>query len=264
MLFAAAGSDGGFEAPGIGEFFPAPILFEGTIFEFNRIQLVRIVATLVLAVLFWLASRNVRLVPTRAQSVAEMALDFVRVNIAEEVIGKKRARPYVPILTFMFFAILAMNLTGIIPGLNIAGTSVIGVPLLLAIVSLFAFIIAGVKAQGGWGFTKNALFPPGVPWPLYFILTPIEILSTFILRPATLTIRLLANMVAGHLLLVTFFAMTHFLFFEAAAAVKGVGVLAFGAAFAFTLFEIFVAALQAYIFTLLSAVYLSLSIGDTA
>src|SRR5690625_1429978 len=92
MLFAAAGSDGGFEAPGIGEFFPAPILFEGTIFEFNRIQLVRIVATLVLAVLFWLASRNVRLVPTRAQSVAEMALDFVRVNIAEEVIGKKRDR----------------------------------------------------------------------------------------------------------------------------------------------------------------------------
>src|SRR5690625_6391364 len=150
-----------------------------------------------------------------------MVLDFVRVNIAEEVIGKKRARPYVPVLTFMFFAILVMYLTGIMTGLNIAGTSVIGVPLLLAIVSLFAFIIAGVKAQGGWGFTKNALFPPGVPWPLYFILTPIEILSTFILRPATLTIRLLANMVAGHLLLVTFFAMTHYLFFEAAAAVKG-------------------------------------------
>src|SRR5690625_6944813 len=80
MLFAAAGGDGGFEAPGIGEFFPAPILFEATVFELNRIQLVRIVATLVLAVLFWLASRNVRLVPTRAQSIAEMALDFVRVK----------------------------------------------------------------------------------------------------------------------------------------------------------------------------------------
>src|SRR5690625_1264541 len=193
-----------------------------------------------------------------------MALDFVRVNIAEEVIGKKRARPYVPILTFMFFAILAMNLTGIMPGLNIAGTSVIGVPLLLAIVSLFAFIIAGVKAQGGWGFTKNGLFPPGVPWPLYFILTPIEILSTFILRPATLTSRLLANMVAGHLLPATFFAMTHYLFFAAAAAVKGLGVIAFGASFAFTLFQILVAALQPYIFPPFSAVYLTLFIGAEA
>jgi len=262
MLRAAASADGGFEAPGIGEFFPAPFLFEGTIFELNRIQLVRIIATLVLVALFWLASRNVRLVPTRGQSIAEMALDFVRVNIAEEVIGKNRAKPYVSLLTVMFWAILAMNITGIIPGLNIAGTSVIGVPLILAVVSLIAFIIAGVKAQGGWGFTKASLFPPGVPWPLYIILTPIEILSTFILRPATLTVRLLANMVAGHLLLVTFFAMTHYLFFEASAAIKGVGVVAFGAAFAFTLFEIFVAALQAYIFTLLSAVYLSLSLGD--
>src|SRR5690625_2504830 len=183
MLFAAAGADGRFEAPGIGEFFPAHNLFEGSVFEITRIQLVRIVAPLVLAVLFWLASRIVRLVPTRGQAVAEMALDFVRVNIAEEVIGKKRARPFVPVLTFMFFAIFAMNITGIIPGLNIAGTSVIGVPLLLAIVSLFAFIIAGVRAQGGWGYVKDTLFPPGVPWPLYFILTPIEILSVFILRP---------------------------------------------------------------------------------
>ncbi|MBM7331953.1 F0F1 ATP synthase subunit A, partial [Agrobacterium sp. S2] len=84
-------------------------------------------------------------------------------------------------------------------------------------------------------------------------------ISTFILRPATLTIRLLVNMISGHLLLVLCFAATNFLFFEAASALKAVGVVTFAAGLAFTLFEIFIAALQAYIFTLLSAVYIQLS-----
>lgn len=228
----------------------------------NRIQLVRIIATVILVTVLWIASRNVRLVPTRGQNLLELGLDFVRVNIAEEVLGKKNGRAYVPLLTVMFFGILALNITGVIPLLNIAGTSLIGIPLLLAIVSLVAFVYAGIKKHRTLGYLKATLFPSGVPWPLYIILTPIEFLSAFILRPATLTIRLLANMVAGHLLLVTFFLMTHFLFFQASAAMKPVGVLALGAALAFTLFEVFVAALQAYIFTLLTAVYLSLSLED--
>ena len=110
--------------------------------------------------------------------------------------------------------VLFMNLTGVIPFLNIAGTSVIGVPLVLAIVAYIAFIYAGIKKSPG-NFFKNALFPPGVPWPLYIIVTPIEFISTFILRPITLTLRLLMNMVVGHLLLVLFFSATAFFFFTA-------------------------------------------------
>jgi len=100
-----------------------------------------------------------------------------------------------------------------------------------------------------------------VPWPIYLILTPIEFLSTFIIRPATLTVRLLANMLAGHLLLVLCFAATNYLFFEASSLglnLAGIGTLAAG--FAFTLFEIFVAVLQAYVFTVLTAVYIQLSV----
>ncbi|KGM13776.1 ATP synthase F0F1 subunit A [Cellulomonas bogoriensis 69B4 = DSM 16987] len=258
-LLLAAGEGGGIHIPTMDEFFPPAIAFEGTIFEFNRVTFVRILATVVLCVVFWILANRARLVPGRAQSIAEMGLDFVRVNIAEEVLGKNHARPYVPLLTTMFFAIFALNITGVLPLLNISSNSVVAVPLLLAVASFVAFIVAGIRAHGVFGYVRTTLFPSGVPWPLYFILAPIEVLSTFILRPATLTIRLMSNMLAGHLLLVLFFAMTHYFFVEAGPAFAAVGVVTFGASIAFTVFEIFISALQAYIFTLLTAVYINLS-----
>ena len=94
------------------------------------------------------------------------------------------------------------------------------------------------------------------------LLTPIEFFSTFIIRPFTLTVRLLANMISGHLLLALCFVATSFFFFEASAALKGLGALTLLMGFAFTLFELFVAALQAYIFALLTAVYINLSISE--
>lgn len=259
LLLAAAGEDEGFHGPTIGEFYPPAILFEGTPFELNRIMLIRILAALVLCTLFVLAARSARLVPGRGQNVAELALDFVRVNIAEEILGAKHARPFVPLLTFMFFGIFAMNITGVIPLLNIAASSLIGFPLVMAIVAYVAFIATGIRTHGVTGYLRTSLFPAGVPWPVYFILTPIELISTFILRPATLTIRLLVNMVAGHLLLVLSFAATHYLFLEASGALKPLGAVTLAAGFGFTVFEIFIAALQAYIFTLLTAVYIHLS-----
>jgi F-type H+-transporting ATPase subunit a len=243
----------------MSEFFPGAIAFDGTIFEFNRISLIRILSALVISGLFWAAASRAKLVPDRGQNVAELALDFVRVNIAEEVLGEKRARPHVPLLTTMFFAILAMNITGVIPLLNIASTSVVTVPLILAVVAWIAFVVAGIKAHGVFGFVRTSLFPSGVPWPIYILLAPVELISTFVLRPATLTIRLMSNMLAGHLLLAVFFSLTSYLFVEASGPVKALGIATFAAGFAFTLFEIFVAVLQAYIFTLLTAVYISMA-----
>ncbi|NMR19949.1 F0F1 ATP synthase subunit A [Cellulomonas fimi] len=259
LLAAAGESGGGFKAPTIAEFFPGVIAFEGTLFEFNRIMLVRVIGAVALCLLFWAASRRVSLVPGRGQGVAEMALDFVRVNIAQEVLGKD-SRRYVPMLTTLFFAILAFNITGVIPLLNIAGTSLMGLPLVLAAWVYVVYLAAGVKAHHGVGaFLKSNLFPPGVPPVLYLLITPIEILQVFLFRPATLAIRLTANMIAGHLLLVLSFAATQFFFFEATGAIKAIGALSLAAGFAFTLFELLVAALQAYIFTLLAAVYINLS-----
>lgn len=259
MPFAGGGVASEFEPPTIEDFFPSALFLKGSAFEFNRIMLVRVVVALTLCGLFWAASRRLSVVPGRGQGVAEMALDFVRVNIAEEILGE-RGRKYLAMLTTIFFAVLSFNLSGAIPFLNMAGTSLVGMPIMLALWVFVMYLAAGIKAHGGvGGFLKSNLFPAGVPWFLYLMITPIEILQVFIFRPATLAIRLTANMICGHLLLVLCFSATQFFFFEATGVLKGMGVISLAAGFAFTLFEVLVAALQAYIFALLAAVYIDLS-----
>jgi F-type H+-transporting ATPase subunit a len=250
-----AAGDGGFHAPSLDEFFPPIVLFAGTPFALNRIMLIRLLVMVLLVLFVAVATRSLKVVPTRGSSIVEFPFNFVRNSIAYETLGERDGRRYLPLLTTIFLVTLGMNLTSVIPFLNIAGTSVIGLPLLMAVISWIAFIYAGLKKHPG-AFIRNSLFPPGVPWPLYIIVTPIEFFSTFILRPVTLTLRLTMNMLVGHLLLVLFFSATWFFFFQQGPN----GFTLFG--FAFTLFELFVAALQAYIFTLLTAVYLQLSLAE--
>ena len=218
--------------------------------------------TAVLLILFWVGTRRMKVIPGRGQSVLEFATGFVRTNIVEGNLGVKDGARFLPLLTAMFFGILAMNVAGIIPGLNLAGTSVIGFPLVLAVISYFTFIYAGIKKHGG-GFFKTSLFPAGVPKALYLIVTPIELLSTFILRPVTLTLRLLMNMIAGHMLLVLCFSATAFFLALQPVGVfnfLSIGTLAFG--FIFTIFELLVAVLQAYVFAFLTAAYIQLALVD--
>ncbi|KQV05237.1 F0F1 ATP synthase subunit A [Leifsonia sp. Root112D2] len=250
-----------FVGPSINEFFPPAIFFEGTAFEINRIMIIRFLAVALILVVFWLGTRRMKVVPTRGQSIVEMGLDFVRVNIVEDLLGRKDGRRFLPLITTVFFMVVAMNVTGVIPLLNIAGTSVIGVPLLLAVVAYIAFIYAGVKKSPG-NFFRNALFPPGVPKGLYVLITPIEFVSTFLVRPFTLTLRLVMNMIVGHLLLVLFFTGTQWFLFEAPGLFKlfGAGTLVFG--FAFTVFELLIIVLQAYIFAILTTVYIQLALAE--
>lgn len=235
------------------------VLFDGTPFELNRVMLIRLLSMVVILLIFGLGTRRLKLVPGRFQSVVEWGTTFVTKGIGEDVIGAKEARPFQPLLMTFFFMIIVMNFTGVVPGLNLAGTAVIGVPLVLAAIAYVTWIVAGLRKHPG-AFLRNALFPPGVPWPLYFLVTPIEFISTFIVRPVTHTLRLLMNMVVGHLLLVLFFLATSFFFVEAPGFFKlfGIGTLAFG--FAFTLLELLVIVLQAYVFTILTAVYLQLAL----
>ena len=257
----AAGDE--FEAPGISEFLGLPALFfEGTPFEINRIILVRILAVAVMLLLFWLALRKPSRVPGRGQSIAELALGFVQVQIADQILGKEMGRRYLPLLAGMFFGILAMNVTGVIPALNISGTALIGMPLLLGLVAYVVFIHAGIKRFGTAKFFKNSLFPAGVPWPIYILLAPIEFINIFIVRPISLALRLLLNMMVGHLLLVLCFGATSFFIFTAGGWLGffGIGTLAFGFIFTFVEFAVFI--LQAYIFTLLTAVYVQQAVAE--
>ncbi|GLJ60500.1 MULTISPECIES: F0F1 ATP synthase subunit A [Microbacterium] len=250
-----------FHPPSIADFFPEGLLFVGTPFEITRINLAQFLATAVLVLILVLGTRRMTVVPGRFQSIVEMGMLFVRDTFAHNILGRKDGDRFLPLLMTMFFMILFMNLTGIIPGINIAGTSVIAVPLLLAVVAYVAFIYAGIKKSPA-GFFRNALFPPGVPPFLYIIVTPLEFLSTFIIRPVTLTLRLLMNMIVGHLMLVLFFSATQFFLISMGGwwSLLSVGTLAFG--FAFTLFEVLVAVLQAYVFTILTAVYIQLAVAE--
>ncbi|WP_372508508.1 F0F1 ATP synthase subunit A [Salinibacterium sedimenticola] len=243
------------------DFFPEIVLFADTPFAINRLMLIRLLVVALLLVIFLVGTRQMRLVPGRFQSLIEYGFDFVDKGIAQDLLGKKDGRRFLPILMTFFFLVLASNITGIVPFLNISTTGLIGLPLVLALIAYVTWIYAGIKKHPG-AFFKNALFPPGVPPILYIIVTPIEIVSTFIVRPVTHTLRLMMNMVVGHLLLVLFFAATHFFFFSAGGffTLFGAGTLAFGIAFSF--FEILVAVLQAYVFTILTAVYLQLALAE--
>ncbi len=254
----------GFRAPGLEEFFYEPLLFGGTFFALNRLALMMLMVSGGLCLAFWLGARKMAVVPRGWANAVEMGLDFVRLNIVGETLGEK-GRRFVPYLTALFFFVLAANLTSIIPGINLPTTGVIALPLILAVLTWLLFNGAGIQKHGFLGYLKHVLFPPGLPKPLYLLITPIEFISTFLLRPLTLTLRLLANMLAGHLILALFFTATTYLLFgfrdgAAYTAIFGVGALIAG--IGFTFFEALVGFLQAYIFTLLTAVYLAGALED--
>jgi F-type H+-transporting ATPase subunit a len=271
LLFVAASTEEsgtGFHAPSIMEFYPEIVAFEGTPFALNRIMLIRLLVLTLLVIVFslWTAkfkqsNKTNNFVPGKFQLMGEISLNFVRKSIAHDQLGEKDGDRFLPLLTTIFFVTLGMNITGIIPGLNIAGTSVIGLPIVMALAAYVTFIYAGVKKHG-MGFFKNSLFPAGVPKAFYVLVTPIEFLSTFILRPVTLALRLTMNMIAGHLLLVLCFSATQFFLFNTEGLFKAFGAGTFVFGFAFTLFEILVAFLQAYVFTLLTTVYIQLALAD--
>ncbi len=254
-------SSDGFHAPSITDFFPPALFGDGTIFEFNRIMMVRLIAAIALIVVFAIVAQRAKVVPGRFQASIEFLLDFVKDQIVEPVMGHEGKR-FLPILTTIFLAIVFFNITGVIPFLNIASTSLIGLPIIMALWVYVLYLAHGVKKHGLGGYLKNSLFPPGVPKAIYLLLTPIEFLQVFILRPATLALRLAANMIAGHLLLVLCFSATQYFFFAASGAMKATGAVTFAAGFAFTLFEVFVALLQAYVFTMLAAVYLNMALEE--
>lgn len=241
------------------------MLFEGTPFELNRVLLIRLLSVAVIIAILWIGSSRLKVIPARGQAMWELMFDFVRKSVVIDTLGEKDGKRFMPVLVTIFFATLAMNATNTIPGLQMPSTALIGQAIILSIVSYVTFVYAGIHKFGVGKFFKNSLILPGVPGALVPVIAVLEFLSTFIVRPVTLTLRLTMNMVAGHMLLVLVFLATHFFFFTVLAdgnllGLLGFGTLAFGVAF--TVLEIFVAALQAYIFTILSTIYIQMALAE--
>ena len=240
-------------------FFWDPIFFEGTPYEFNRVGLLSLVAAAICIGFFLYGAAKKALVPKGVGNLAETAYLFVRNNIAIDVIGPEGAK-YAGYLAGVFFFILFSNALAIVPGINFAPTSRMAIPFMLAILTWIIFNVVGVMKQGLGGYLKGVLFPPGVPKPVYVLLTPIEFFSVFIVRPLTLMVRLLANMMAGHVLLTIFFLFTHEFLVAEIGPMAPLGLVTLAVGTILMMLEMLVIFMQAYIFTMLSAFYIAESV----
>lgn len=220
-----------------------PIEIGGIDISYTNSSLFMTVAVVLVTALMVLSTRRAQLVPTRWQSVAELSYEFIA-GMIEENVGKEGMQ-YFPFIFTLFMFVLAGNLLGMVP-YTFTYTSHIVVTFALAIVIFIGVTLIGLKRHG---LRFLSLFAPaGVPWILLLLLVPIEMISYFI-RPFTLSIRLFANMLAGHAILAVFAG------FVATLGILGIAPLAMDVGF--ILLEFLVAGLQAYIFTILTCLYLN-------
>ena len=240
------------EFPPVSHLFEWPdFAFEGTPLAMNKTVLIYLFAFALTLGLFLLAGSKKGLVPRGISHVAEGGINFVEDSIVAQTMGPD-GKKYVPFLTTMFFFIFFSNIFEVIPFIQFPANARMAVPIAMALMVWVIYNFLGVKNQGFFGYIKNSLFPPGVTKAQYIIVTPIEVFSVFIIRPLSLAIRLWANMVAGHLLLVTFAVLSATLWdstYVGAVAPAAMLILMTG-------FEILVSFLQAFIFTILTAVYM--------
>ena len=261
LAAAEGGAGDGFQAPGLGEFYPQPLAtfsLLGIDFEINRIHLILWVATLAMIAFLVAAVRKPSIVPGKLQFVGESGYSLVRDGIARDVVGP-RGLPFAPFLASLFFFILANNLMAIVPFAQISPMSKFAFPLVLAAICWVLYIYIGIREQGAGRYFKDILFLPGVPKFMYILVTPIEILQNFIVRPFTLAVRLFANMFAGHMLLVVFSLGAVYLLSRDNISFV-FGPISALMAIVMTFFELLVIFLQAYVFTVLMGTYLNGSI----
>jgi len=223
----------------------------------NRTSILLFLVFAVLAVVLIAATARPKLVPSGLQNLVESIYDFIRRDIVIGVMGPEGER-YAPYLASLFLFAFLASLLEVVPGIQFPVTSRMALPAILALMSWLIYNYAGIRAKGLWGYFRGIMFPPGVPKPLYIIVTPIEFTAALILRPFTLAIRLFANFFAGHLLLVVAFVGSAYLFLGNPVTKPFFVLTLLGGVVGIAL-ESFIAAVQAYVFALLTAAYIRLS-----
>ena len=243
----------GFKYPTIQNLVEWPVFLgpEDAFYGFNKIALINLLAVLLTGVIFLVGNRTA-LVPRGMRNIAEASVDFVDKAVIQQTIGHGGSK-YLPFLMAIFFYVFFANIFEVIPLFHMPASARMATPLMLGVVTMIFFVAVGLRHQGPKYF-YNACFPPGVPKALYILVAPIEFLSTFIVRPFSLAVRLFANLLAGHILIVTFAVLS--------AALWGLSLslavvpFSFAMLVAMVAFEIMVSFLQAYVFAILAAVYI--------
>jgi len=183
----------GFVPPSASDFFFNPVF--GNNILFTKPVLLVGLSVVLISVFFIASSRKAAIVPSKLQFAGEGIYSFVRNSLGEEVIGPEFLK-FVPFLFTLFTFVLCNNVFGVIPLLQFPTMSHIGFPISLAIFTYFVYHAVGIRKHGIVKYVKDICFMPGVPKYIYIILTPVEFATYFIIRPATLSLRLFANMFA--------------------------------------------------------------------
>ena len=222
-----------------------------------------IICVALVLIVVLVSGRKLQLIPTnKFTNMVEYGYEMVRKQIGKDAIGHGYKR-HVPFLATLFFFILISNIVGLIPGCK-TPTGTISITWALAIISFVYFNYWGIKAHGGWGYIKS-IAPSGLPKPMVPLIWVFEFIS-LVLRALTLAVRLYGNMFAGHMVLGIFslatscFILTAVQTGEAMFYLPPIGWMVL-LVIMYAL-ECLVAFLQAYVFTILSAVYVSLATSD--
>lgn len=258
----------GYWPPGAHSFDSRP-LFPGVLPDWVNNHIAQAVIGTVIVIAFWLwMARGQKVVPGKRQTVGELIYDFVRNGIARDILGPE-FRKYLPLLLTIFSFILVNNLFGQFFFFMFPTFSKIGFAWGLAFVAWLVYNGAGIKKHGFLGYLKHATIPSGVPPFLYPLIIPLEFLSNIIVRPITLGLRLFANLFAGHLVIVVFvvggtllLTATENLGGFPIPLLKTAGVVSLLFSFAIFALELLIGAIQAYIFTVLTAQYVSSAIAE--
>jgi F-type H+-transporting ATPase subunit a len=257
LLLAA---EEGFEAPGPEDFW-WPLVGGDSEWAFTRPMAGALIVLVALAAWLLYSTRRTAVVPSKSQFITEGVYGMVRNGVARDVIGSHDFLKFVPLLFSLFTFILLNNLLGIIPPIQYPTMSRIGFPIALTLVVFVVYHVVGIRSMGLGGYFKH-MVPPGLPKAIIPLVFFLELLTYFFTRPVTLALRLFGNMFAGHILLLLCALGGEYLLFHAEGPVmKVAGVAVYAGGFVMTLFEGFVQFLQAYVFTLLSALYIAGSLA---
>ncbi|GAA4900453.1 F0F1 ATP synthase subunit A [Streptomyces coeruleoprunus] len=251
----------GFPGPGLHSFLFEPLWgnADGNGLYFNKVMLLALLGSIIIVGFFWAAFAKPKVVPGKLQMVAEAGYDFVRRGIVYETLGKKEGEKYVPLMVSIFFFVWMMNLWSIVPLAQFPVTSIIAYPAALAGLVYVLWMGLTVKKHGVVGWFKNVTGYDKSLGAVLPLVMAIEFLSNVILRPFTHAVRLFANMFAGHTLLLLFTIASWYL-------LNGIGIAYAGVSFIMTIvmtaFELFVQAVQAYVFVLLACTYIQGALVD--
>lgn len=263
LIVPMDGGEGGASGwPPSAESFNSRPLFPGAGIDWVNNHLVQAIvgAALVIAFWLWMANKQ-KIVPGKKQFLGEQFYDLLRNGIARDILGHDY-RKFLPYLIALFSFILVNNLFGQFFLFMFPTFSKIGYAWGLSLCTFVLYNVAGIRKHGLLRYLKQMTLPAGVPWPLWFLIIPLEFVSNFITRPVSLALRLFANLFAGHLVVMVFVLGGSLLLATGNALYGIAGGVSLLFAFPIFALELFVGTLQAYIFTVLTAQYVLSAVAD--